>query len=322
MTTPLWLKALYNTIARDGEDVIFTMNDIYTTDDLQVQIHLLNKQRHLGWVLAKPQAEKGEKANATRNRSRAELLEVFNRLSKYVGDRYTTKDVANRTFSLAMPVLQKGEMHALVVKSYYDVGQALDKPGNLESKERAIWTVEARPSKDDHHDTQPCHLTGLFTSIGASPYEYWRDRWDGKEESNRIWVDSVISTVAQREDGFKFLDLERMTMDQYEADRQLFAEWHSIRTKLTQSIRNHAAHLAKVDTIACFTLGALDHSNPKTFVAHLVATTLRAEIQALRDIPHKQPQIPIVACDPAYCDSCIETLNDVLCIQASNSFGA
>ena len=111
--------------------------------------------------------------------------------------------------------------------------------------------------------------------------------------------------------GFGFVAAKDMTNEQRIKDERARQHWHAIREQITRRINKHASKLVKVDNIICFALGALSHKQPKSCIEHLVASTVRDEIQTLRDQSSEYadgPRIEIVAQDPAYCETCASVL--------------
>jgi hypothetical protein len=119
------------------------------------------------------------------------------------------------------------------------------------------------------------------------------------------------------------MDVDKLTEKQQEYPNQaerLAAHWGSIKDRFTKCIEKHENELRRVDKIICFGLGALELESPRSYVQHLAAVFLRDEIKRIRGKDEKNPDVQILAQDPAYCIDFKEIMRTGLDIEAVDTF--
>lgn len=151
------------------------------------------------------------------------------------------------------------------------------------------------------------------------PYAFWKISWntgDWKNASNQFWGRTITANPPKITWGWRHESTIKNPKTRSKMEK-VAKNWQILSERLKQQINKHATELINVDKVVCFGLGALNVSNPRPFIQHLAARTIADKLEALHG-----RKIPVLAQDPAYCLSCVRTLDQELGIEAVNDLSA
>jgi hypothetical protein len=226
---------------------------------------------------------------------------------------YTTKNLRGDCITRPMPTLKDGEVLDLVLHNYNAIAQGLEKKEDAESAETDLYLVKAVNRKTKHEDKKQCRNP---INQEETPYSYWCERYHGCYTGTKTWLkkepnDDIKGYV------YRFVENIELTSQQQNNDKRQLKQWHATRDRLKHKIEKYGDKLKQVNQVICFGLGSLSYNQPRSFMQHLAALTVRNEIQRLRN---DSSEIEILAQDPAYCSNCKDILQKELGIKAVTTF--
>ena len=230
------------------------------------------------------------------------------------GGQYDSLDIFGTDFSRTIPQTSEKEPFLdLRLLPYMYICKGLDahsthNESNLEAS--YIWEINTRPESEHRR-------LGLCPRDDAS-WSFWKYRWQtgAAARNGEVWR-AVPGMIDERKKiKFAFKKFDELSHRAQAKEVESAAQWNLTHTQLIKVITNHAKSLMDVDKIVCFALGSLHYRNPRSFVQHLAAATIRNTIQALQKAAGKEKPIEVIAQDPAYDKQCVKVLQEELDIRA------
>jgi hypothetical protein len=296
-----WLTNMYEQVLPGTEYVVYSLPLLDCLEETQAIVNKCNNHHRLQHPWPVSRRNPGSPTAQEHN------------IEGDIPVHYITRNLRGDSITRPLPTIEDDQVLDLVLHNYNAIAQGLDKKEEAEPTERDLYFVKAVHRSTKHEYKKQCRKP---KEVKEEPYYYWREHYFGRHTEKKAWVRKLNGAI--NDNVYNIVNISELTPEESAIFERQVSQWHKLKDRLTKSIKDHGDKLKDVDQIICFGLGSFCYNQPRSFMQHLAALTVRNAIQDLRN---DSAQIKILAQDPAYCSNCKDiALEQLEGIEAVTTF--